>query len=116
MRATNELIRTWEEDGFKLELYDTFTTSGGKTLLGYRFWDHDQLLFVGEDFGASPLHAIDDDNTVAALLGFLSLRPGDTDSDYFESYTAEQLEWCQSSRAEWLAILANDLESAAQAS
>lgn len=51
-------------------------------------------LFEGDDFGASPLHAVDSDETVAALMGLLTLRPGDTDPDYFADYTPEQLRFC----------------------
>ena len=40
--------------------------------------------------------------TVAAIMGFLTLRPGDTDRDYFDSYTAEQIEF-RDTHAETLA-------------
>ena len=53
------------------------------------------LLFEGNDFGPSPLHAIDSDDAVASLLGFLALRPGDTDSEYFDDYTPEQIEYTE---------------------
>lgn len=53
------------------------------------------VLFEGEDLGCSPMHAIDSDESVAALMGFLTLRPGDTDAEYFENYTPEQMEFCQ---------------------
>lgn len=110
---TFDLIRTWECEGFKLELYDTYQTRYGKSILAYRFFDHANgvnLVFEGADYGCSPLHAIDSDAALADLLGFLSLRPGDTDSEWFESYTPAQLEWCQSGRAEWLQVLQTELE------
>jgi hypothetical protein len=28
-------------------------------------------------------------------MGFLTLKPGDTDSDYFAEYTPEQMDYCQ---------------------
>jgi hypothetical protein len=49
------------------------------------------VLFEGSDFHCSPLHAIDSNETVAALMGFLTLRKGDTDVEYFADYTPEQL-------------------------
>jgi hypothetical protein len=58
-------------------------------------------LFNGEDFAGSPMHADDSNATVASLMGFLTLRPGDTDSDYFRTYTSAQLEYC-SAHAETL--------------
>jgi hypothetical protein len=51
------------------------------------------IIFEGEDFAGSPMDADDSDETVAALLTFLTLRRGDTDAEYFESYTPEQLAW-----------------------
>lgn len=48
-------------------------------------------LFEGEDHGC-PMHtAIDSDGAVRSIMSFLTLRPGDTDDDYFASYTPEQL-------------------------
>jgi hypothetical protein len=47
-------------------------------------------LFAGSDFSCSPMHASDSDETVAALMGFLTLKPGDTDADYFDGYTEAQ--------------------------
>jgi hypothetical protein len=71
---------------------------GGKCQLGYRLNEVNdsrrRTLFEGEDFCCSPLHAIDSDETVGALLGFLTLRPGDTDAEYFADYTPQQLEFC----------------------
>jgi hypothetical protein len=50
-----------------------------------------RTLFEGDDFAGSPMHADDSDATLRALLVFLTLRPGDTDADYFAEYTPEQL-------------------------
>lgn len=71
----------------------------GQTVIGYELRQHAKgakpvTIFAGEDFAGSPMHADDADETVAALLGFLTLRPGDTDADYFETYTPEQLDFC----------------------
>ncbi len=48
-------------------------------------------IFRGEDFCGSPLHADDSNETLRSLMTFLTLRPGDTDADYFADYTPEQL-------------------------
>jgi hypothetical protein len=50
-------------------------------------------LFRGDDFGCSPLHGIDSDECVAGVMGFLTLRPGDTDDEYFEGYSEAQREF-----------------------
>ena len=51
-------------------------------------------LFDASDFGCAPSNAIDSDACVESLMGFLTLRPGDTDSDYFKSYSDEQRAYC----------------------
>lgn len=64
-----------------------------------------RILFAGEDF-ATP-HASDSDDTVKALMGFLTLKPGDTDAEYFEGYTTEQWEFATCD-AEGLAMVVMD--------
>jgi hypothetical protein len=90
--------------GCTLEVWDTGTTRRGKSALQYAFRDAaGAILFAGDDYGCSPMHAIDSDAALLALLGFLTLKPGDTDSDYFEGYTPAQMAWAQSSECENLA-------------
>jgi hypothetical protein len=79
---------------------------GPRDMLGYRLTMHDNyagpgchpsyrtVLFEGEDFGNSPMHGIDSDEAVAGIMAFLTLRPGDTDPEYFADYTPAQLEYC----------------------
>jgi hypothetical protein len=113
-----EIIRQVEmqplRDGavYRLTLWDTGRQDWrGQSKLGYRFErcgdDADGgvdgwIIFEGEDFAGSPMHADDSDETLAALLGFLTLRKGDTDAEYFENYTETQLAWAQSYDAEVL--------------
>lgn len=86
---------------FALTVWDTGRTGAyGKSILGYRLTERNgrharTVLFQGENFACSPCHAIDSDATLAALLGFLTLRPGDTDAEYFESYSARQLQFAR---------------------
>ena len=49
--------------------------------------------------------AIDSDEAVACALGCFTMRPGDTDSDWFADYTPEQLEWAGSYECESLAFV-----------
>ena len=74
-----------------------------------RFLHRGRLLFAGADFHGSPLHAVDADATVAGVLAFLSLKPGDTDPDYFEGYTPEQLAFARA-EGENLSLYVDDLE------
>jgi hypothetical protein len=65
------------------------------------------IVFKGDDFLASPCHADDADATVEALMSFLTLRPGDTDAEYFDSYTDAQRQYCDD-HAESLAATVED--------
>jgi hypothetical protein len=71
----------------------------GRERLAYILKQHEngktKVLFEGDDFGCSPMHSIDGDKAIASLMGFLTLKPGDTDEEYFERYTPEQMEFCQ---------------------
>jgi hypothetical protein len=105
-----QLIRVWRASGFCLKLWDTRRADRyGKAILAYKLYDNGQLIFKGDDFHCSPLHAIDSDETVAGLLAFLSLKPGDTDPKSFEGYSPANLAWCRA-RAEELSWHVEELE------
>lgn len=92
---------------FHLTLWDTYQQSYGKSLLGYRLSmsagrGRRAVLFEGTDFGCPPQLAIDSDACVAGVMAFLTLRPGDTDREYFADYSPRQLAYC-SAHAETLA-------------
>ena len=65
----------------------------GQTILAYRLSEGRRIIFEGDDFTGSPLDTDDSDETIAALMTFLTLRPGDTDAEYFSSYTDAQREF-----------------------
>jgi hypothetical protein len=52
------------------------------------------VLFRGSDFGCPIYISIDSRECVRSLMSFLTLRPGDTDREYFDSYTKRQQEYC----------------------
>lgn len=84
--------------GYRLLLWDTYRADRlNKSILGYAFYAprSDGPLFSGEDFHCSPCYAVDSDKTLRSLLCFLTLKPGDTDPDYFDEYTAEQMAFAQ---------------------
>lgn len=87
---------------FTLTMWDSGTQRAGKTVIHYRLRmtsiNHRAhrvrtTIFEAADFAGSPMHADDSDETVRSLMTFLTLRPGDTDADYFASYTPKQLEF-----------------------
>lgn len=94
-------LKTWEHD-CTCGRYD-------RTYLGYELITPEgEVLFTGDDFGCSPLHAIDSDNALRALLGFLTLRPGDTDREYFDSYTPAQMDFATSFECEAMQLYSDD--------
>lgn len=112
------VIREWEQDGFKLRLQETGRRDkSGKVRLAYRFEDtryedaeHDNIVFEGDDYFLSPMHQPGSDAAVAAILSFMALGEGDTDSDFFDSYTPAQLEWRNSNRREELSMIVTEME------
>lgn len=109
---------TFERDGFRLELEEAGRADAyGKVILGYALHDDqsngpdEPAIFTGFDFHVSPLHAWDSDAAIGGLLGFLSLKPGDTDAEYFDGYTDRQRAFCESPRCDDLALIADDLKN-----
>lgn len=108
--ASEALRHVRLETGHTLRTWDTGRTRGtgmmARTRVGYELRNPAcAVLFAGDDFGPSPLHADDADETLRGLCGFLFLRPGDTDRDYFAGYSAEQLAFASSGECEQLAFL-----------
>lgn len=92
-----EPLRDINLEGYRLRIWERPGTTMGKTRLAYCFADSlGETVFQGEDFGASPMHAIDSDATVRALLTFITLQPGDTDLEYFAGYTERQWAFVES--------------------
>jgi hypothetical protein len=97
-------------DGYTLEMEVTGREDRlGHELVRYEFKNPSGvILFSGEDFGASPLHDAEGIESARALLTFLTLRKGDTDEEYFENYTPEQLEFSESTDCENLQLYTLD--------
>jgi hypothetical protein len=91
----DEPMRAVNIDGYILRLYGTNQTDWrGQTKLAYKLESPTgELIFDDHDFSGSPMHADDSDETIRSLLGFLTLRKGDTDAEYFDRYTERQLEF-----------------------
>ena len=56
-----------------------------------------RVLFPREQFTVGIPHGdcLDSDYAKAAVLSLFALKPGDTDEDFFEHYTPEQLDFCE---------------------
>jgi hypothetical protein len=87
VRVGDYRLETWDANG---------QAHTGQCLIGYRFTSPTgEVIFEGEDFGCSPLHAIDSDQCLRGILGFLTCSPGDVDEEYFEKYTPEQMAFAE---------------------
>jgi hypothetical protein len=92
---------------YYLFMWDTYQRREGSShsYLGYRLVDpNGYILFQGTDYGCPSSSCVDSDETVAELLKWFTIKPGDTDEEYFESYTPQQLEFANSDDAEQLAL------------
>lgn len=109
------ILRPYRKGHGPAFILDTFATERtdwrGQTRIAYTLKMRENgrsvVLFEGVDFAGSPMHADDSSASVASLLGFLTLRPGDTDAEYFEKYTPGQLAYCNR-HAETLACYVAD--------
>ena len=99
------LMREWASGPFRLELHETSRVHFGEpTPIGYRLYHHGQLIFEGDDIAVPEGESLDGDQTVRAVLEFLSQRRGDVEADYFARYTPAQLAW-RDQHAEDLQVL-----------
>lgn len=99
------------QSGMTLEIWDTYQVRDNKSMLRYEFSNSDgSILFAGRDFYCSARVAIDSDECLLSLLGFLTLKQGDTDSTYFDEYTEEQLAFTDSDECEQINLDVHDIE------
>lgn len=85
-------LTTWESDKYDPRGMGRYKIAYHLTMCENR---RTTTLFSGDDFAASPMHCIDSDEATGTLLMFLTLRPGDTDADYFAGYTPAQLAFAE---------------------
>lgn len=76
---------------FTLQLFDCGMRDDGKYKVGYKLSCKGKTIFAGDDFGCPPYWTLDGDETVKAIMDFLTLRPGDVEKEYFADYTKDQL-------------------------
>lgn len=110
---------TWTDgdgEGFRLEIKmaDRPASEPHRQRWSYTFDDHNwtppsgddlsvQRIFSGDDFESPIVFSDDAGYVVQELLGFLSLNDGDTDKEYFDSYSERQIAW-RDERAETLSM------------
>lgn len=102
---------------FTLELWDLNQSDPeGRFAVGYKLIEnsgtqggtahnHKRTIFECKEFACSVRmrEAVDSDEAVASVLSWLTLRPGDTDADWFANYTPGQMDFANA-HAEALAM------------
>ncbi len=99
-----ELVKRWRMYGVTLDIFDPNDKVDGKWRLAYQLRVKGKVIFDGDDFYNSPMDPIDSLKTVESVLTFLTLKPGDTDPEYFDKYNETQYEFIDSFACESLRV------------
>lgn len=100
------------DSGIKVELTPVRRDEDGRMYYRYTMTLDGSVLFAGDDYSTSSLYRTPE-QIALGLLVFLTTQPGDTDEDYFFSYTPAQMEWAQSHRCEYAKCAVSELEEEA---
>ncbi|MEU6429715.1 hypothetical protein ABZ860_27800 [Microbispora sp. NPDC046973] len=108
---SSRLVPAWQIDtDHLLEVEAAGRTDEGRIRWRYRLSRRRRTIFSASDICSGVGAVLTPDELISAartVLHYLTLRPGDTDADYFDSYTGAQLEW-RDRYAEELSIYAMD--------
>jgi len=93
-------LRTATHAEFRLDVWDSGgRAAGGEPELAYRLCVAEGgrwiLALSGEGFGAPAGAEPGSEGTLAAIVGYCALRPGEADPDFFARYTARQLAFAE---------------------
>lgn len=100
--------------GIETDSLSAYLIYAGGSKVEYYCFLNGKVLFKGNDFRPSPLRNQDSIESVLDLMSFYTCQPGDTDIEYFASYTAEQMSWATSYACELLKGLIGDFENASE--
>ncbi|WP_182899784.1 hypothetical protein [Microbispora sp. H10830] len=108
---SSRLVPAWQIDtDHLLEVEAAGRTDEGRIRWRYRLSRRRRTIFAGSDICSGVGAVLTPGELISAartVLHYLTLRPGDTDADYFDSYTRGQVEW-RDRYAEELSIYAMD--------
>ena len=77
----------------------------------YELYADGKLICKGDDFSPPGFRDVEYYVSVSDLLGFLTLRPGDTDDEFFARHSPEHLEWLDTIQADDVRIWIYDIEN-----
>lgn len=102
-------------NGYRLQLWNLGVRSNrvneqNRWQIAYQFAaPNGVIVFEGSDYGCPPDSSPSNHSTLRSLISFLTLRPGDTDDEYFKSYTERQWAFAQGD-AEYISQWAHEPE------
>ncbi|MGW0804749.1 hypothetical protein [Nonomuraea sp. NPDC002799] len=94
---TSRLLAGWPIDAdHTLELWPHGRTADGRIRWLYRLAHRNRTIFSATDI-ASPVGIVLSTSALISsamtVLNYLTLRPGDTEAEYFDGYTRTQITW-----------------------
>ena len=95
----------------KLTIGEFSHYQGNRSHYDYALFIDDKLIFSGNDYSPSPMSGPYSLDSLLGLLSFLTVKPGDTDDEYFEKYTQDQLDFTDSQICEDLSLLGYDSDN-----
>jgi len=102
-------MNSYKFDNYTLTLKNTWIMKGSKYQVKYWFKNPDnKVIFSGNDFYPSPMVKPESKESAKHLLSFLTLQEYDTDSEYFDNYTDDQLNFRDSQDCENLQFYTMD--------
>jgi hypothetical protein len=104
---SSRLMAAYDLDGAHIIHVSREGCNGGRVQWSYVLEHDGKVIFEGADFSTAVGATYGE--AAVGVLGFLTLRPGDTDSEYFDSYTDAQVAW-RDEHAEDLAMFAMEYE------
>ena len=84
----------WDDDVLELKIWDagyTYRSSGDRHGYQYQLTLNGKVIFSGDDFTTPAGMRNDPDELAESILGSLGVQKDDTDAEFFEDYTPEQL-------------------------
>jgi hypothetical protein len=94
-----------------LTVGDVANWRGGRAHYNYTLSLDGHTLFTGSDWSPSPMDDPYSIGGLVSLLGWFTIKPGDTDDEYFMKYTDAQLAWANSDLCYELTLIPYDFEA-----
>lgn len=101
--ANKKIVRAVRfSTGHTLFLWETGRRGDyGRRYLGYRFLTPaGKILFQGDEFSPGAVRDPYSDDSINSIMLYLTLQSGDTDKEFFDKYTPDQLAWASSAECE----------------